>query len=1062
MSLPLTKVRLPKRRRDLLDRLHSNLHRKVTFISAPAGYGKTALLLDFAADVEAVVCWYSIGADDAEPATFARYLSAAFAQRFPDFGRRLSALLDAPHDQPDGRTLAIELVNEMSLQAREFCVLMLDDYHTVGEAPAIAELMDTLIENLPDHVRLVIAGRGVHGIPAAALYVQGELATLNRDDLRFRADELRGLVQRTHRVSLSDDDARALAERTDGWAVAILLGARALEGGAGLRLPWAEGALRAYLAEEVLARQPAEVRDLLLATSIVDEFSQPLCDHLLESQSTGELLHELEARNLFVMQVDSDGAATYRYHHLFADFLRGHLWATDSARARALNRRAAEWFVARQNWPPAIRHALTAGERERAAAWMDQAALELRAAGQVHAFGAWLEALAAPSDLRPMAPRLLLAQAKTLIDQGLGESAEPLLDMAESELRRSGDADELADTLLSRGYVLHFRGRVMEALALAQAAASQPLDPRGVRAYLVERLTGTCLSQLGQVEAGIHHLQTAIAGLRQLDETHYVADAATDLGVVQFERGNLLEAQRCFMEVLDIRRRLSHRGSLALALNNAGSVFHQAGQYAHAWRYYAEALEAAKSVRFTRMVALVLDSQAGILRDVDEWEAARANEEAALQIAQACDNRQVLVYTCGGLCELERLCGNFDQAMHWLREAARHRGEGTESPAYQAGLGAVYLSMGQHALAQEALRQALESWRTVATPRQEQVLAAFHLAQAYFEGDQPEQALQALAQCLQSAARLGVDQCLVVAGRRARNLLGHAQQAWPDHAQLRSLVDRVEGFKTGQASLQAEAPGVPARDEVLRFEVTGFGAGRILRNGEPIPAPAWASERSRVLFFYLIGRGDVRKEDVILDLWPDVQPAKVNSNFHVTLWRLREAVGHPLVSFDGERYRLMDSIQLWNDVAEFDAAMRRAGTPGRSALERVDDWRRAADLYRGDFLSDAKSEWAESRRHELQAQVLQALAGLAEWEFGRRHYPQAREWYQRIADTDPYLDEAHAGIIECLAREGSHSEALSRYTAYTKALKRELGTVPSAALQALGERLRLRRGGDGA
>ncbi|HLF03067.1 MAG TPA: hypothetical protein VI547_13885, partial [Anaerolineales bacterium] len=360
MSVLLTRVHLPQRRKDLLRRvrlldvLHRNLHRKLIFLSAPAGYGKTALLLDFAADLDARVCWYTVGPDHANLSTFAQHLIAAFQQRFANFGETgpLKSLLDAA-DQLEPDSLAAELVNEIVTHVTDFCIVMIDDFQFVGETPIITEFIEVLLEHLPDRVRLIIAGRSVYGIPAGPLYLQDHLATIGMSDLRFRPDELQALVRQNFHISVPVEQAAHLAALADGWAIALMIAARAIERGVTPKISGATDQIYAFLADEVLDRQPMPLRRLMLATAICDEFDEALSNYLLKSQ-THALLRELVDRNLFVVEIETGESVTYRYHQLFADFLRNRLSATDPKRAQALHRRAAQWFARHENWRAAV------------------------------------------------------------------------------------------------------------------------------------------------------------------------------------------------------------------------------------------------------------------------------------------------------------------------------------------------------------------------------------------------------------------------------------------------------------------------------------------------------------------------------------------------------------------------------------------------------------------------------------------------------------------------------------------------------------------------------------
>jgi len=1063
MSVILTRVRLPQRRQDvvsrarLLDILHRGLQRKLTFVSAPAGYGKTTLLVDFAADLDATICWYSISPDHNDLAAFAEHTLAAFQQHFPKFGEGLVRLLQTPGSALEPYSLATDFANELVTQIGDVCILMLDDFHLVGEAPKITDFVETLLEHLPDHVRLVIAGRSYYGIPSVNLHAHGDLAVIGEKELRFRADELQALVKQNYRRLLSNEQAAQLAKVSDGWIVAILLTSGGIQQGNIPKLDGAKEDLYAFLAEEVLLQQPPALQTLLLATSIVDEFDEPLCNHLLETDSCKDLLGELVGRNLFVAQTisqtDSGEASSYQYHHLFSEFLRDRLWKTGPATARALHQRAAEWYAEREAWELAVRHRLAASDHEGAARWMDQVAPSLFVAGHSQLLAKWVEALSQPSDLRSYAPRLLLSHVKTLVDQGkFGALPEQLLDIAENAFHEKGDDEETANTILIRGRILCQQGNFAKALTLTQDAQKLLKTATNHRWYQSKRLEGVCNGYLGNLDQAIAALEVAISGFRDLEQHHDLAEALNDLGLFQFEQGNVMAAQNCWLEALKIRRTLSNHGALAVALNNVGYIFYQVGHYQQAWQAYEEALQAVQSAKIVWLAAAILNGKGDLLRDIEEWQLAENSYASAAKIGEAIADQNNLAYTYTGLTDLERLRGNFSHAFDWLRQAAYCRKDTLDSPTYQAGLGTIYLDMGQIELAQEAFDKVLRVWQDSAKPSQSQTLVEFLMAQAQFEGGQPERCLEMLAQALRHSAQLGYDQFLVVAGRQARPMLAYASKNWNSSPQLRSLIQRIEQFQTGLTSLERVTKVAAEPAQPLRLELFAFGAGRVQRDGAPIPPSAWAS-RSRALFFYLADRGQASKDEIALDFWPDFSPEKITNNFHATLWRVRRAIGREVLLFEDERYKLSPSVMLWHDVAEFETRIRRVFRNSLSPEEKAEVWREAIALYQGHYLQDISLEWAERRRRELQSNYLLALTQLADWGLSGQYYREARGLYEKAIAVDPVLDEAHAGLMKCLYHIESPAAARAHFLTYRKMLKDEFGYDPPSSLQALYEQM---------
>ncbi len=1069
MSVPinLSKVLQPQKRREtlrrarLIDKLHDNIHRKLTYLSAPAGYGKTSLLVDFASDLDARVCWYHITPGDEDLRQFGLYLVSAFQQKFPGFGQRLDDLFQAPNQNLEPRNLGVEIINQIVTSIDDFCVLILDDYHIVGETQPVVDLVETLLDHLPDQVRLVIASRNEFGIPTAKLYVRGEMMALSADDLRFRADEIQALVRQNYRYKLSVRQATELAKRSDGWIVAILLGMRQITSG---EMPNFDGSsaeqVYNFLAAEVIQKEKAALRDFMLATSVVDEFNEPLSSYLLEIPSSKDLIRELERRNLFITSVQTSNGTSYRYHQLFWEFLQNQLARREPEKKRKLHRRAAAWFYRHKQWEQAVFHKLAAGEREEAAQWMDQAAKHMFVAGKAQVLNHWYEVLQSPTDIRRLAPQLFLNQAKSLVEQGNYEAAEQLLDMVEPIFRENDNFDQWINAKITRAIILQNRRGFSDALALVNEIQAQ-LSSHGYqtdfRWYQTERIKGFCLGHSGKAEQAIQHLEQAIEGFKGLlnnsQERALSAQIAhdwgvtlTDLGTIYYEIGRMLEAQNCMCQALEIQRqRHANPALIASSLNNIGFLFYQSGQYQKAWQAFQEAKEILKNLESSRYHIYLNNSLGDFFRDLDEWDAAEEAYRKAIEKGKKYQAEVLLFASYAGLASLEKLRGNYNQAFHWLREAAKVRHLTAESARYQLKLGEIYLAMGQLPLAVEALEKAFHRWASSKQNTQDFVKSAFLLGRAHFEQGRPAEALEFLNTALEGAARLGYDQFLVVEGRRARAFLKFAQHTYPAQQQLKSLIERVERFKAGldQFRTRERAP----QPGSVHLEIRAFGPARVWHNGALLQKSAWRSSKARALFFYIMDRKGARGADIKRDFWPEFNSNRANSNLQATLWRTRNAIGGKDVLINqGDSYSLAPHVTCWYDVDEFRDYLARARRQDISEHERAELWRRAIELYQGDYLEDVYMDWTDEARNELRDLYLNALIQLANWEFDQRHFAEACRLYEKALATDPYRDDIHLSIMQCQLRAGSPSSAQNHYLRYKTFLNEE-GLAPSPELE---------------
>ena len=382
LYIPPPRPRVVPRRR-LIERLNEGLHRKLTLISAPAGFGKTTLVSGWVAETDRSSAWVSLDDGDNDPSRFLSYLVAALQTVAPDVGLGVSGILQSPQPPPID-SLLTTLLNDISSLASDI-VLVLDDYHVI-DAPSIDDALTFLLDHLPPQVHLVITTREDPQLPLARLRARGEMTELRTADLRFTAEAAAMFLNEVMGLDLSADDVAALETRTEGWIAGLQLAALSMQGREDIpgfiqTFAGDDRYIMDYLVEEVLQRQPEPVRSFLLQTSILDRLSGLLCDAVTGRDDSKRLLESLERGNLFVIPLD-DKRQWYRYHHLFADVLRAYAMEEEPDEVAIRHRRASEWFELNGLRSAAIRHALAAGDFERAAGLIEMDALRMLGTSQ--------------------------------------------------------------------------------------------------------------------------------------------------------------------------------------------------------------------------------------------------------------------------------------------------------------------------------------------------------------------------------------------------------------------------------------------------------------------------------------------------------------------------------------------------------------------------------------------------------------------------------------------------------------------------------------------------------
>ena len=707
MDTPLlvTKLRIPPARPNrvprpyLCERLNAGTNRKLTLISAPAGFGKTTLLSEWADQSGLPVAWLSLDAGDNDPVRFISYGVAALQIVHADLGAAALAQLGARQQSPIESILTL-LINDIASVSQPFA-LVLDDYHVI-ENRAIDDALAFLIEHLPSPpgLHLIIASRSDPSLPLTRLRVQGQLTELRQDDLRFAPGEAARFFDQVMRLNLSTDAVAALAARTEGWIAGLQLAAVSLQGQDAGRIAdyiqaftGSNRFVMDYLVDEVLDRQPPAIQDFLLKTSILDRLSAPLCDAVLgkgeeETGRTGispvssspilplsatssqTILEALERANLFLVPLDHE-RLWYRYHHLFADLLRKRLQQTNPGLVPILHDRASEWHEQNGDMPAAIEHALSARGWERAADLIERVADATLMRSEVTTLLNWIKALPDGMLRARSYLRAVHAWAMMLGGSPLDEVERQVLDAVKAD--RDSLASGAATTLL--GVMAFYRGDMRQGIELLQHGLELlPEEKLFLRSFAVAYL-GLAYQSSGDVRNASRVLREAVRLGQQagnvmntvLSMNHLAGQCVIQ---AQFHEAKALFDQALALAVDSRGRRLPVAGVPLIGL---GRLLAEWNDLEVAQRYIVEGLEL---IRHWGEIG-VMDGYTRLAR-VKQAQGDVAGAYAAIRTAQQLAARFepanfVVAYVGIYTARLDIAQGNLGAAAQWAEE--RHLGK---------------------------------------------------------------------------------------------------------------------------------------------------------------------------------------------------------------------------------------------------------------------------------------------------------------------------------------------------------------------------------------------------
>lgn len=1047
-----TKILIPRRRPEflrrqrLIDFLHSRIDRRLLLVSAPAGYGKTTLLVDFANDTDFPVCWYSLDGSAQEPRTFLEHFTACIRQRFPEFGSRTVEMLDNLTDvgEAGSDAILVSLVNEILDEIPEYFAIVLDDFHLVEQSTAVTRFITRFLEDAPENCCLILAGRTVPGrLPIVALAAKQQVAGLGSNDLRFTADEIQALVQQMYDVQISAEDARALAQDTEGWITGILLSTHQLWQGLMEGLLRGRGTMTVYdyLASEVFSKQDPTVQEFLLGTSILDDMTPELCDAVLGTNNSWAVLNLLEERNLFLNRLGTEGH-WYRYHRLFQGYLVSRLQRENPGRYAELHRRAAAYWEGQNDLPQAISHLLSANEYAAAADRMERIASAMIAAGRHMWLMQWHETL--PPEVSRTRPGLLVHTAKAYAQYGQADMALSLLDTAESAFRQATDAKGTVNVAVQRGTIFRLQGRYRdgaEECARASMLASQMDTPTVAE---LERCWGICLGQMGRLQEGVEHLERALQ-LHLISGGEFnAALARTDLGAFLERMGRLEDALEHFEKSAAVLRRARNPSELANTLNSMGVIYYYRGEYQRARETLQEALQAAREAGSGRWTAYILAGLGDIERDSGNSAEALDHYQKALALLDEKREGFLTMYIHAAQAELYAALGEPLRA-HDLARQAREQAEAHRS-SYEQGLAGVATGLAwlgrDAARAAQELQSAAEVLRGNGAMR-DMTRAVFLLAAALERTGEHEQALARLEEALTLADKLGYRPGLRALAHWATPLLTRAAQSGM------AVADLVQQAAPSPAAVAGEV-SVPQETHTIRL--LGLGGSRVEMDGEAV-LTKWS--KARELIFFLAtqneGRG-VLRDDIYQALWPGDSAHKSYGNLHTLVYRVRRLLTNDCVQFEDNLYRFAPADGYTCDVIEFQALIAQAQATD-DPDEALACYEKAVGLYKGDFLEDIATEWTLQQQTALRDLFLMAIARVAThyWQIG--NYEMAVALAHRWLEEDRTDEAAHRLLMRCFAAQGNIGAVRRQYQLCERILMQDLQIEPDEETRDLYARL---------
>ncbi len=1046
----IAKILVPRRRPNtvararLIDALRGGSNGTLTVIRAPAGFGKTTLLVDLVNEAPAATCWVSLDEWDRDAVTFLQYLRLAIRRLESPHGTR-----DPLGFSDEPRALLSEIAERIALHSEDIWIV-LDDFHHLDGCEQVLELIDYLARRMPPNCRLLLATRTHPALPSLArLRLSGDVTELGPSDLAFTADEIKQFYDLNRERPVSDDEVSRISALTEGWPAGVaLMGDPAGLGEARRETPLE---LSDYLASEVFERLPQDLRRFLLWTSVFDNLEAEGCDAVLQEEGARRHLESIEKHNVPVFRVEG-AAAEHRVHPLFRDFLRASLRSEDPGLWAELNRRAGAWQASRGRFNEGIWHFVQGEDWEQAATLIEQEAPLAYKRGRWHMVTSWLELL--PPSERQSRLRLRLWEARILVR--LGQASRALQLIGEIiDVTPSSAAVLLAELETLRATALRVKGDVRSALESCQRAvdmATQGNAPMDVVAEAQKQL-GQALFSAGAFAEAAQELRAVLDIYERRGDIEEAAFVNGCLGSVLGSLGRLEESATHLEHARQQWKKVGNAKEMSWVLNNLAMTYLQMGQRDLAYELLLESLAKTRQGGHERAEAYALVSLADIEQQWNDLPSARRRYEEALALSGDLGEMTLATHAMTGLaltCLYEGDRGKADVLALRALVSAEQRGSDYEQGLAHAVRGRIFRQQGRLEEAISALQSATALFERSGASR-ELAAALLHLADAAL----PIRSRRALLRLtLERLAAIGressVGHFLAYAGQEAPGVLQYAASRKVGNGFFRELLRKAAASEAVRG-----APDDERRAIFPVVEARALGNLEVRMDGRTILSIEWESEKSKELFLLLLTTDrPLTRDEIVANLWPDRGGKKASSAFHSTLHRMRGALYQECVTESGGTYALQPSGTFLYDVRDFLHSSEKARRLGEAHPGYADAMREAVNLYRGPFVALLDGEWAQSYRLKLEERFVGVAARLGAHLLQKGDYAGTIEVSNALLNSDPYNETAVQQLMQALAALGDREGAFRVYRRYCDVLEQELGLKPGRDIEQLHSEIR--------
>lgn len=1069
-SIIRTRITTPRRRKDLVERkrliqfLEEMIEKRLVLVSAPAGYGKTSLLVDFVTQSTLPVCWYSIDRLDIDPLRFIAYFAAAIQTRFPAFGQRTAAAIVGDQGKFNGDFIATVVINDIYENISEHFIMVLDDYHLVNDSVEIRNFISKLLLDLDENCHFILASRTLLSLPVIPLLAaRSEVDGMSYEELEFLPEEIQVYFQQNQQLHLSLDKAREIKQNTEGWITGILLTSQVDKKHSAFqaRLGRISGfSLQDYFLQ-ILEQLPEEINSFLLWTSLLEEFDVARCAEVIgpaiykDNAPWQQWMNFIQQNNLFVLPVGEQGD-WLRYHPLFLDFLQNTIIGEQPEVAKAILQNLARVSIQYNEWDQAFSIYRKLGAQEDLIQLIEKFGLEMILQGRLSTLSSWFDSL--PAEVLNAKPYIIALQGNVAWVLGNTSLAMTLYNQALNRMTLPDNREEMIIVLSMRSATLRLSGKLEESII----DSSEIMSLIGSDESLIKqkgealRCIGLCDFHKGNLQDALANLESALRLMRSINDDKNVAIIQIEIGLVYENLGDYSHSKEYYLSALKYWKQVENPLWLSNLLNNLGVLQQLLGDYKNASLSFEQALSYARSCGYARMEAFILTGIGDIYAEIHADEQAMHAYYMAEVLADKTQEHFLQVYIkiqkallASNRKEFETSSDLFQQAF----DLVGANGSEMEHHLIELEYSGVKIKENKAKDIISSLEKSCKFFKTGGHKVQYEKAHLF-LALAYISNNQPEKVIEHLLFVFSSLDSEYPNVALISSASRFKKFLVNYS---PDllEKEYSHFIDQINQFLEKLPALRRElrerAIAIPFAPPTII--IRSLGRMQVVVNNHIVTSSKWQTQAARDLLFMLMAHPEgMTREEITLIFWPDATIREAKFRFKNTIYRLRRALGKESVILDQNVYRFNNKLDYEYDVEIFLRENAQANQV-QDPIDKLSHLREAIKFYKGNFLSEIDYNWVLSPREYLRQIYLNILLQVSMIYFDQSNYDLSLDYCQRAINEDNLFEDAYRQAMRNYSAMGNRPAVIHQYQRCVEVLEREINASPSKQTNELYESL---------